>query len=98
MSTVLPPVEDFSQERHPEVFARIPDGVTYGRPGQLSEHQVKQFFDEVRTLHSWVIAHVHVVVYIVVYAQLVPMRIVNCISHIHVKKHNSVCSVTHQYH
>ena len=48
MSAVLPPIEDFSQERHPEVFARIPDGVTYGRPGQLSEQQVKQFFDEVR--------------------------------------------------
>ena len=44
---MIPPPEDYTNDRHPEVFAEPPNNLTFGKPGQLSEAQVKQYFNDV---------------------------------------------------
>ena len=43
----------FTGEAYPEVFTKIPPQPQQVKPGQLSEQQVKKFFDEVTAQHVY---------------------------------------------
>ena len=49
MSTmdIIPPPVDFSKDAFPEVFAKPPKNLTFGKPGQLTREQVEKYFEDV---------------------------------------------------
>jgi len=64
----------FTGKAYPEVFNTVPPQPQQRKPGQLSEEQVKKFFDEVYTVHicySLLVQHVSILHFVMLFKRMI---------------------------